>query len=145
MVGFTLTECTANYNCYTTKNRQIHMFLYFPPQTLSKFLLKSHKRDVLQPAERIQERSPMSRLKAKTKQKTKKVRTRCALVYAEMVGPTTGVGLLSRIASIFCIISGVNFGITSIALRLSMTCSGFDAPRMTVDVFGFTASHARAR
>jgi hypothetical protein len=86
----------------------------------------------------------VSRLKANTKQ-NKKSQNATRLVYAETVGPTTGVGLLSKIASIFSIISGVNFGITSIALRLSMTCSGFDAPRMTVDVFGFLASHARAR
>lgn len=30
------------------------------------------------------------------------------------------------------------------ALRFSVTCSGLDAPRMTVDVLGFFATHAKA-
>lgn len=58
---------------------------------------------------------------------------------------TKGEGLLSKIFSIFSRTSGVSFGITSSALRLSRTCSGFDAPRMTVLVLGLTANQARAR
>ena len=57
---------------------------------------------------------------------------------------TWSSGLLSRIFSIFSITSGVNLGMTSIALRFSMICSGLDAPRMTVDVLGFFAIHAKA-
>jgi len=57
----------------------------------------------------------------------------------------SGPGLFCRISSILAMISGVNLGMTSRALRFSSTCSGLDAPRMTVDVFGFTATHARAR
>jgi hypothetical protein len=34
---------------------------------------------------------------------------------------------------------------TSSAFKLSRTCSGFEAPRMTVLVFGFLATHASAR
>ena len=49
---------------------------------------------------------------------------------------------MPKIVSIFFMISGVNFGITSRALRLSMTCSGLLAPRMIVLVFGFLASQA---
>ena len=57
---------------------------------------------------------------------------------------TVGTGLLSKIFSIFSMISGVSLGRTSNALRFSRTCSGFDAPRMTVDVLGFLATHASA-
>jgi hypothetical protein len=48
-------------------------------------------------------------------------------------------------ASILSMISGVSLGMTSSAFRLSRTCSGFEAPRMTVLVFGFLATHASAR
>jgi hypothetical protein len=58
---------------------------------------------------------------------------------------TTGSGLFSRMASILSMTSGVNLGKTSSALRLSRTCSGFVAPKMTVDVLGFFATQARAR
>lgn len=58
---------------------------------------------------------------------------------------TTGVGLLARILSIFAIISGVSLGMTSRALRLSTICWGRVAPKMTVDVLGFLATHARAK
>jgi len=53
-------------------------------------------------------------------------------------------GTLPRIFSIFSSTSGVNFGMTSMALRFSVICSGLDAPRMTVDVLGFFATHANA-
>ena len=53
--------------------------------------------------------------------------------------------MLSRIFSISSMISGVSLGITLSALRLSVTCSGLDAPRMTVLTLGFLAAHARAR
>jgi hypothetical protein len=56
-----------------------------------------------------------------------------------------GAGLLPRMSSIFASTSGVSFGMTSSALRLSATCAGRDAPRMTDDVFGFRATHASAR
>src|SRR5882762_6824019 len=59
-------------------------------------------------------------------------------------GRTGGSGLLPKIFSIFSIISGVNLGMTSRALRLSMTCSGLLAPRIIVLVFGSLASHASA-
>ena len=58
---------------------------------------------------------------------------------------THGAGLLSKIFSIFSSISGVILGITSSAFRLSVTCSGFDAPRMTVLVLGLAATQASAR
>ena len=58
---------------------------------------------------------------------------------------TNGAGLFCRISSISAKISGVSFGKTSIALRFSMTCSGFEAPRMTVEVLGWRATQARAR
>jgi hypothetical protein len=54
-------------------------------------------------------------------------------------------GAEPRIFSIFSIITGVNLGITSRALRFSRICSGLDAPRMTVEVLGFFATQARAR
>jgi hypothetical protein len=54
-------------------------------------------------------------------------------------------GAEPRIFSIFSIITGVNLGMTSRALRFSRTCSGLDAPRMTVEVLGFFATQARAR
>lgn len=57
---------------------------------------------------------------------------------------TGGLGLFLTMFSIFSRISGVNFGITSIALRLSRTCAGLVAPRMTVLVFGFRATQANA-
>ena len=57
---------------------------------------------------------------------------------------TSSSGLLSKIFSILSITSGVNLGMTSMALRFSVTCSGLDAPRMTVDVLGFFATHAKA-
>ncbi len=44
-------------------------------------------------------------------------------------------GLLPRISSICDMISGVSFSIRSSDLRFSMICSGFDAPRMTVETF----------
>jgi len=104
---------------------------------------------VLQPTELVQCQSPISRLKATTTKKTKQnkkgkiIRTTCSQAKRGR-RRTRASGLLSRIASILSIISGVNFGITSTALRLSKTCSGLDAPRMTVDVFGFFANHASA-
>jgi len=58
---------------------------------------------------------------------------------------TGASGALPKIFSIFSKTSRVNFGITSSALRFCLTCSGFDAPRITVDVLGFLATHARAR
>ncbi len=58
---------------------------------------------------------------------------------------TTGAGWVARISSIFSRTAGVNFGRTSSAFRLSRTCSGLLAPRMMVDVWGLTASHASAR
>ena len=58
---------------------------------------------------------------------------------------TSGFGLLSKIFSILSKTSGVNFGSTSSALRLSMTCSGREAPKMTVLVLGCLATQARAR
>lgn len=57
---------------------------------------------------------------------------------------TSGAGLLLRICSISSNIAGVNFGMTSSALRFSTTCSGFDAPRMTVLVVGMRATQAKA-
>ena len=54
-------------------------------------------------------------------------------------------GLFPKISSILLSISGVNFGMTSNAFKLSATCSGFDAPRITVLVYGFFATHAKAR
>ena len=58
---------------------------------------------------------------------------------------TIGAGLLSRIASILSRTSGVSLGMTSNAFKLSRTCSGFEAPRMTVLVLGFLATQANAR
>lgn len=58
---------------------------------------------------------------------------------------TQGEGLFPTISSIFSRTAGVSLGMTSSALRLSKTCSGLDAPRMTVEVFGFRATHASAR
>lgn len=57
---------------------------------------------------------------------------------------TTGDGLLSSIFSIFSIISSVSRGRTPNAFKFSVTCSGLVAPRMTVEVFGFFATQARA-
>jgi hypothetical protein len=57
---------------------------------------------------------------------------------------TCASGSLSKIFSILCNNSGVNLGIISMALRFSMICSGLDAPRMTVEVLGFFATHAKA-
>lgn len=65
--------------------------------------------------------------------------------YLAINGHTTGAGVFSRILSIFSNTSGVNFGMTSMALRFSKICSGLDAPRMTVEVLGFFATQARAR
>lgn len=58
---------------------------------------------------------------------------------------TKGGGLLSKILSILSMISDVNFGMTSRAFRLSMTCWGEEAPRIIVLVLVFLASQARAR
>ena len=58
-------------------------------------------------------------------------------------GPTS-LGRFPRIASTFSIIAGVRRGRTSSALRLSITCWGLDAPRITVDVCGCLAIHASA-
>ena len=58
---------------------------------------------------------------------------------------TKGAGFDLTIPSIFSNTEGVNFGITSKAFKLSTTCSGFEAPNMTVDVLGFMATHANAR
>lgn len=44
---------------------------------------------------------------------------------------TSGLGV-PTISSIFFMTSGVSFGSTSSALRFSFSCSGFDAPRITV-------------
>lgn len=57
---------------------------------------------------------------------------------------TAGAGLVLRISSISSKISDVNFGMTSSALMFSRTCSGFEAPRMTVLVVGKRATHAKA-
>lgn len=54
-------------------------------------------------------------------------------------------GLFPNIFSISSKISGVNFGTTSSAFRLSSTCSGLLAPNRIVLVFGFLASHANAK
>jgi hypothetical protein len=58
---------------------------------------------------------------------------------------TSRMGLFQSIASIFSIISSVGRGRTSSALRFSCNYSGELAPRMTLDVFGFLATHAKAR
>ena len=52
--------------------------------------------------------------------------------------------MFCKISSIFSRTGGVSFGITSRAFKFSRTCSGLDAPRMTVLVFGFAATHASA-
>ena len=57
---------------------------------------------------------------------------------------TSASGVFDKIWSILRRISGVSLGTTSIALRFSVICSGFDAPRITVAVFSFFATHARA-
>lgn len=45
------------------------------------------------------------------------------------------VGLLPKISSISDMISGVNFSIKSSDSRFSIICSGFEAPKMTVETF----------
>ena len=58
---------------------------------------------------------------------------------------TASSGLFPKISSTVSKIAGVNFGMTASAFRLSVTCSGLDAPRMTVEVLGLVATHAKAR
>lgn len=56
-----------------------------------------------------------------------------------------GDGLFFNISSILSRISGVSLGMTSNAFKFSTTCSGLEAPRITVLVFGFRAIQANAR
>ena len=53
-------------------------------------------------------------------------------------------GLLARIASMRSTTSGVNCGATSSAAMFSTTCSGRDAPVMTVLTFGLRRHQAKA-
>lgn len=53
--------------------------------------------------------------------------------------------MLSRIVSISARTSGVSLGSTLSASRFAVTCSGLDAPRMTVLTLGLLAAQARAR
>lgn len=57
---------------------------------------------------------------------------------------TSILGLLPNIASICSIISSVIFGSTSSAFKFCNSCAGEDTPRMTVEVLGSFATHARA-
>lgn len=57
---------------------------------------------------------------------------------------TGASGLFPNILSILFNSSSVNLGTTSIALRFSKICSGLLAPNITVEVFGYLATHAKA-
>jgi inorganic pyrophosphatase len=58
--------------------------------------------------------------------------------------PCSGSGLLAKISSICFITTGVSLSITSSAFIFSTTCSGLDAPVITVLTHGFFKHQARA-
>lgn len=126
------------------KSPLLHIiYPYLSPTLLSGTSLQSRV-PLLQarPAKRIERRAPPRRL-----HKTRTYIVSGARAVRQLEEPlrTMGAGLFPRMPSTFSTIAGVNLGMTSSALRLSTICSGFEAPRMTVDVFGLRAIHASAR
>lgn len=61
-----------------------------------------------------------------------------------LLTPCAIYGLLPRISSISFITSSVSLGRSLMAAQLSLICSGFVAPRITVETFGFFAHQASA-